>query len=72
MLRGSIPSTKAAAKLMVFDDIETFYNTHRRHSALGYRSPAQFEEHWLCSQRRGLFWRRQQRQRDLPYRAGRL
>ena len=36
---------------MVFDYIETFYNTRRRHSALGYRSPAQFEEHWLCSQR---------------------
>jgi hypothetical protein len=38
---------------MIFDYIETFYNPHRRHSALGYRSPAQFEQHWLYSQREG-------------------
>ena len=41
----SIPPTKAAARLMIFDYIETFYNPRRRHSALGYRSPAQFEHH---------------------------
>jgi hypothetical protein len=27
--------------------------SRRRHSALDYRSPAQFEQHWLCSQRKG-------------------
>ena len=38
---------------MIFDYIETFYNPPRRHSALGYRSPAQFEHHLLRSQRQG-------------------
>ncbi len=27
----------------IFEWIEVFYNPHRRHSALGYLSPAQFE-----------------------------
>ena len=40
----SLPPTKAAAKAMIFDYIETFYNRRRRHSALGYRSPAQYEK----------------------------
>jgi putative transposase len=43
-LAGQIPPTRAAAKLLIFDYIETFYNPHRRHSALGYRSPLQFEK----------------------------
>jgi putative transposase len=36
--------TRADARLAVFDDIEDFYNPHRRHSAIGYlSSPAGFE-----------------------------
>ena len=41
---GTIPQTKAAAKLMAFDYIESFYNRRRRHSSLGYRSPEAFEK----------------------------
>jgi len=33
----------ADAKSKVFDHIEVFYNQQRRHSALGYVSPAEFE-----------------------------
>ena len=40
----SIPPTRAAAALMAFDYLETFYNPHRRHSSLGYRSPLDFEK----------------------------
>ena len=36
--------TRAAAELMAFDYLETFYNPHRRHSSLGYRSPLDFEK----------------------------
>ena len=35
--------TRSAARLALFDYIEGFYNTHRRHSALGYLSPAAYE-----------------------------
>jgi len=35
--------TYAQARTAIFDYIEGFYNTHRRHSALGYLCPAAFE-----------------------------
>jgi putative transposase len=36
-------STRDEAKARLFDYIEVFYNRRRRHSTLGYISPAQFE-----------------------------
>jgi putative transposase len=39
-------ATRKAARLALFDYIEAFYNPHRRHSALGYLSPAEFERRW--------------------------
>jgi putative transposase len=35
--------TQREARMAIFDFIEGFYNPHRRHSALGYESPAGFE-----------------------------
>ena len=34
---------ETAARVAAFDYIETFYNPKRRHSALGYKSPVDFE-----------------------------
>ena len=31
------------ARTEIFDYIESYYNTQRKHSALGYQTPAQFE-----------------------------
>ena len=36
--------TKAQARRCVFDYLEVFYNRQRRHSSLGFQSPATFEE----------------------------
>ena len=49
----AIPATRAAAELLAFDYIESFYNRRRRHSALGYRSPLEFENHLARTQREG-------------------
>jgi putative transposase len=39
--------TQAEAKLAIFDWLEGWYNPHRRHSSLGYRSPMHYERHAL-------------------------
>lgn len=38
-----VPSTRREAELIAFDYIESFYNSTRRHSSLGYISPVAFE-----------------------------
>ena len=35
--------SQAEARMAVFEWIEGWYNPHRRHSGLGYRSPANYE-----------------------------
>ena len=41
------------AKQNIFEYVEVFYNNQRRHSTLGYLSPAEFEQRYyqqhLCS-----------------------
>jgi Integrase core domain len=36
-------ATRAAATASIGDYIDAFYNTHRRHSTIGYVSPIEFE-----------------------------
>ena len=38
--------TQLAARTALFEYIEVFYNRQRRHSALGYLSPDEFERQW--------------------------
>ncbi|WP_299761876.1 IS3 family transposase, partial [uncultured Pontibacter sp.] len=42
-------TTRHEARLAVFEYIASFYNRKRRHSALGYLPPCQYEE-WLYQQ----------------------
>jgi transposase InsO family protein len=51
--RRSWPTT-AEARVAVFEYIEAFYNRRRRHSTLGYLSPAEFENSSLRRQGAGL------------------
>jgi putative transposase len=37
---------RGAARRALFEYIEGWYNSHRRHSALGYCSQAEFERKW--------------------------
>jgi putative transposase len=45
LARHAFP-TRTAARMAIFDFIEGFYNPRRRHSALGYLSPADYERRW--------------------------
>ena len=47
LLNDGTFATRAAASRELFEFIEIWYNRQRRHSSLGYRSPAQFEEELL-------------------------
>ncbi len=42
-LTGTVLSTLEQTRTIVFEYIECFYNRVRRHSSLGYRSPAEYE-----------------------------
>jgi putative transposase len=44
LVHGADFATRAEARAALVEYIEVFYNNQRRHSALGYVSPAQFEQ----------------------------
>jgi len=44
LVHGERYRSRLEAKLSIFEYVEVFYNRQRRHSALGYRSPEQYEE----------------------------
>jgi transposase InsO family protein len=47
MLHGGCFENADDARIEIFEYIEGYYNTHRKHSSLGYLSPNQFETHCL-------------------------
>lgn len=49
-VHGTRYATREAATADLFDYIEVFYNRSRRHSSLGYASPARFLARWISSQ----------------------
>ena len=47
MLQDGTFIAHADANIEIFAYIESYYNTHRKHSSLGYKTPASFEAHLL-------------------------
>ena len=47
---GERPATRQAARLMIFDYIEGFYNRRRLHSGISYQSPLAFERTFSYNQ----------------------
>src|SRR3954453_12417851 len=43
LVHGADFATRAEARAEIFEYIEVFYNNQRRHSSLGYVSPAEYE-----------------------------
>ncbi len=43
MIRGGCFINEEDARTELFDYIESYYNTKRKHSSLDYQTPAQFE-----------------------------
>ena len=45
MLQGGVFQDATDARTELFDYIDGYYNTHRKHSSLEYQTPVQFESH---------------------------
>jgi len=43
MLQGGCFENASDARIEIFEYIEGYYNTHRKHSSIGYKTPNQFE-----------------------------
>ena len=43
MLQDGCFENYCDARIEIFEFIEGYYNTHRKHSAIGYKTPSQFE-----------------------------
>jgi len=43
MLQGGCFENASDARIEIFEYIDGYYNTHRKHSSLGYQTPTQFE-----------------------------
>ena len=46
--------TRKAAQTAIFDYIESFYNSRRRHSSLNYLSPDEYERRYNQTSKGGL------------------
>ena len=49
LLEGGAFEDLEDARTEIFEYIEMYYNTHRKHSSLNYQSPRQYENHYFYS-----------------------
>jgi transposase InsO family protein len=49
LIHGRPYATRAEARADIFEYVEVFYNRERRHSALGYLSPVEYEARYAAA-----------------------
>lgn len=54
LVKGQSFKTRDQARIAVFRYIECFYNPQRRHSALGYLSPTEYEKMLLAGAQKAV------------------
>ena len=54
LIEGADWHTRNEARSAIFGFVELWYNRHRRHSSLGYLTPAEFDERLLEAARAPL------------------
>jgi transposase InsO family protein len=55
LIEDGVFATMEEAQVELFDYIECYYNTKRRHSGIGYQTPAEFESRYYQAKQQSIY-----------------